>query len=140
MDKSEAMWIGAQSNYCHKPYGLKWTKDMNKTLGIYIGIDLQQMTNKIFTDRLEKIQNLADLWCLRKLTLKGKVLVVNTLMMSLMIYLCSVIHTPAWDISKFQNIILKFIWNRKLAKVKYSTIINDITKGGLKLQDLETKN
>ena len=65
MDKSKAIWIGASSNYRHKPYGLKWTKDMIKTLEIYIDIDLQHMTNTHFTDRLEKIQNFADLWCLR---------------------------------------------------------------------------
>ena len=50
MDKSEAMWIGASSNFRHKPYKLKWTKDMVKTLGIYIGTDRQQMIKKNFTE------------------------------------------------------------------------------------------
>jgi hypothetical protein len=36
--------------------------------------------------------------------------------------------------------VIKFIWEGKPAKVKYSAMINDFQKGGgLKLQDLETK-
>jgi hypothetical protein len=139
MDKSEAMWIGATSNYRHKPYKLKWTQDMIKSLGLYIGTDQKQMIKQNFDDRLDKIQNLADLWCLRKLTLKGKILVANTLLMPIMIYPCSVIHTPAWVICKYKEIIVKFIWGAKPAKVKYSAIINEIENGGLRLQDLDTK-
>jgi hypothetical protein len=139
MDKSEAMWIGATSNYRHKPYKLRWTQDMIKSLGLYIGTDQRKMTEKNFEDRLDKIQNLADLWCLRKLTLKGKILVANTLLMPIMIYPCSVIDTPLWVITKYKEIVMKFIWGGKPPKVKYSAIINDIPNGGLKLQDLQTK-
>jgi hypothetical protein len=34
---------------------------------------------------------------------------------------------------------MKFIWNKKPAKVKYRCMINTISEGGLKLQDLATK-
>ena len=57
MDKSKAKWIGASSNYRHKPFGLKWTQDIFKTLGIYIGTDMQHMINKNFTEKLDKILN-----------------------------------------------------------------------------------
>ena len=63
MDKSEAMWIGASSNYHHKPHRLTWTTDTVKTLGIHIGTDLQRMTDKNFKECLERIQNLLELWC-----------------------------------------------------------------------------
>ena len=56
-----------------------------------------------------------------------------------MIYPCSTIHTPKWVIADFKEKILKFIWNGKPAKVKFSAIINENYNGGLKLQDLETK-
>jgi hypothetical protein len=112
---------------------------MIKTLGIYIGTDRQKMSDKNFSERLDKIQNLAQLWCLRKLTLKGKILVANTLLMPIMLYPCSVIHTPTWVIFKYKEIIVNFIWDGKPPKVKYKAIINDIPNGGLKLQDIETK-
>ena len=75
MAKSEAIWIGASFNYRHKPLGLKWTKGAI-CLGIYVSNNVKEMTNKNYSERLNKIENILKLWTLRKLTLKGKVLVV----------------------------------------------------------------
>jgi hypothetical protein len=52
-EKSEAIWIGASSNYRHKPYGLKWTNNLIKSLGIYIGTDKTKMVNENFNIRLK---------------------------------------------------------------------------------------
>ena len=112
MDKIEATW-----NYRHKPNGLTWTNDTIKTLGVHIGTDMQKVTNKNFKECLERIQNMLDLWCLRKLTLKGKVLVVNTLIIPIMIYPCSIIHTPKWVIADFKEKILKFIRKESLQRL-----------------------
>ena len=138
-EKSEAMWIGASSNYRHKPYGLKWNNSLVKSLGIYIGTDPIKMINENFNERLKKIENLIDMWCLRKLTLKGKVIIVNTLLLPQLLYVCTVLHTPQWVITKYNNMISKFIWNTKPPKVKNTSLINNIENGGLKLQDLELK-
>ena len=79
------------------------------------------------------------MWTLRKLTLKGKVTIVNTLIMSQIIYLCTVIHMPEKFIKRFKEIILKFIWNGKPAKVKYSAMINKLEAGGLKLHNIDAE-
>jgi hypothetical protein len=72
-------------------------------------------------------------------SLKGKVLVTNTLLLSQLLYLGSCMYTPRWVFDKYKQIITKFIWNNKPAKVKYSTMIAKIEDGGLYVQDLETK-
>ena len=46
---------------------------------------------------------------------------------------------PNWVLTKYKELIVKFIWDGKPPKVKYRAIISDIPNGGLKLQDLETK-
>jgi hypothetical protein len=69
-DKSECLWIGASSNYLHKPYGLKWTKGSVKTLSLYINNDRDQMINENFNEKLNKIEALTKTWNLRKLTIK----------------------------------------------------------------------
>ena len=51
-DKSEANWIGASSNYRHKPGGLKWSNAVVKCLGIYIGPDSEDVTRKNFTEKI----------------------------------------------------------------------------------------
>jgi hypothetical protein len=136
--KSEAIWIAASSNFRHKPCGIKWT-DCVTSLGVKISNDINRYTDENFRDRITKIENLAKQWCLRKLTLKGKVLVANTLFLSQLLYLGSCMHTPKWVIHQYRDIVSKFIWNNKPPKVQYTTMINNIDEGALNLQDLECK-
>jgi hypothetical protein len=129
MDKCKAMWIGASINFYHKPYGLKWTNKLVEILGIYISTDSQEITNAHFTEWLDKLQNLVELWCLRKLIFQGKVL-DNTLLMTIMI---SHTFTPSVVILKYKEINLKFILRGKPAKVNYRTMINTFENGGITL-------
>jgi hypothetical protein len=79
------------------------------------------------------------IYAVTDITLKGKILIINTMILPQMLYPCTVIHTPDWVIEKYQSIILKFIWDNKPPKIKYKSLINNIEEGGLKLQDLPTK-
>jgi hypothetical protein len=138
-DKSEAMWIGASSSFRHKLYGLKWTKEPITYLGIKIINYVNEMIKINFEERLNKIDSLLDLWSLRKLTIKGKILVVNTFIIPQLIYLCNVLDTPIWVIEKYESVVKDFIWGNKPAKVKYTSLVNTIENGGLKLTDLTCK-
>ena len=93
MEKSEAIWIGASSNYRHTPYGLKWTQGA-KCLGIYMSNDINKISEMNFKERFQKIEDLLKLRTFRKLTLKGKVLIINTLIMQQLLYACSVLYMP----------------------------------------------
>jgi hypothetical protein len=138
-EKSEALGIGTSSNFRHKDIGIKWPKDPIKTLGVYICNDIKEIVNINYKERMDKVKNLVDTWCLRKLSLKGKIIVVNTLLISQLIYAATVLQPPKWVITQFKDIVVEFIWNKKPAKVKYNCIINDIAEGGLKLQDIDAK-
>jgi hypothetical protein len=110
-----------------------------KFLGVLINNDTEKMQNENFQAKLEKIQELVNSWCLRKMTLKGKATVINSLLASQMIYIGTVLHTPEWAIKSYNGIVTDFLWDSKPAKVKYSNIICDIADGGLKIQDIECK-
>ena len=138
-DKSEAICIGTSSNYRHKTYGLKLTSEPVKTLGVYICNNMEEMIRINFQEKLDKIENILESWCLRKLTLKGRVLVANTMAISQLLYLSTVMYTPEWAINKYNKIIEKYVWQNKPAKVKYTTMIDTLDNGGLRLQDLRTK-
>ena len=138
-DKTEALYIGVSSNYLHKVKEIKWSNHNIKCLGVYINKDLQKATQANITDKLEKIESLIKIWSCRHLTLKGKVTIVNSLLVSQMLYIASVIHIPKWAITKYNTLINNFIWDNKPPKIKYTTLIAPITQGGLNLQDLETK-
>ena len=53
MEKSEAIWIGASSNYRHKPYGLTWTQGA-KCLGIYMSNDINNISEMNFKEDSKK--------------------------------------------------------------------------------------
>jgi hypothetical protein len=138
-EKSEAMGIGATSNYRHKGLGIKWPKDSIKCLGIFLNNDTTKVQEDNFQRVLGKIEDLLNIWNLRKLTLKGKIIIVNTLIIPQLLYVCSVLHTPQSVKKKFHDLLIKFIWNNKPPKVKYKCIISKIEDGGLKLQDVDSK-
>jgi hypothetical protein len=137
-EKTHAIGIGSSSNYRHK-IGINWSDKSVKFLGVYINNDKDKMIEENYTDKLNRIQELANMWCLRKMTLKGKVTIINSLLASQLIYLGTVFHTPQWVLKKYKDIILKFLWDKKPPKIKYANIISDISEGGLKVQDIEMK-
>ena len=138
-DKSEAIWIAASSNFRHKPCGIKWTNSVI-SLGVKIGNDIEKYIDENYKERFVKIENIVKQWCVRNLTLKGKVLVSNTLLLSQLLYLGSCMYTPKWVFDKYKQIITKFIWNNKPSKVNTPpTLQKRIEDGGLNVQDLETK-
>jgi hypothetical protein len=138
-DKSESMYIGISSNFRHKNSNIRWTNEFVKYLGVYVNKDNQKAATHNITLKLEKIQNLIKIWSSRYLTLKGKITIVNSLLLSQMLYIASTIHIPKWAITKYNQLITSFIWDNKPAKIKYTTLIAPIGKGGLNLQDLQTK-
>ena len=94
---------------------------------------------KLYIIIIKSIKNLVDTWCLRKLTLKGKIIIANTTLISQMIYAGTVLQPPKWVIEQYKTMLMNFIWNKKPAKVKYACMINIISEDGMKLQDLATK-
>ena len=109
-----------------------------KTVGIYIGTDLQQMTEQNFTERLNKIQTLTDLWCLRKLTLQAKISSEHFNNATYAISMLSNSYPSTYNYQINRNNI-KIYMERQTAKSKIQCHHNDIQNGGLRLQDLETK-
>ena len=80
-DKGECISVSASSNFRHKPFGLKWTWGANY-LGVYITNDINARNDIHFGNKIKNIEDILKLWSIRKLTLEGKIQVVNTLIIS----------------------------------------------------------
>lgn len=71
----------------------------------------------------------------------GKILVVNTLVASQCIYQFTAL--PSLTLPFFDNVrkwIVKFLWDFKLSKLKYSKVVLDVPQAGLKLSDILIKD
>lgn len=139
VEKTKAKVLGPEAMPRDNLYGLDWTEDAIHTLGVTISTDENNHYLLNYKKRLKNMKNLLSGWKCRKLSLKGKVTVINTLAISPLIYLASVIHVPDQVIHEVKQIIVDFVWDSKPPKVAYNVMIQSIENGGLKLVDFECK-
>lgn len=106
-----------------------------KILGIRIGIDEIKIRDLIWEEVIGGMIKRLNFWKQRVLFLKGKVLVLNSLFLSKMWYILTVVSLPLWVYKKIKANILSFLWDGKPAKIAYNTIIGKVEEGGLGLID-----
>jgi len=86
-----------------------------------------------FFDKLDNLKSCLSIWEKRKLTLYGRINIVKTLGLSKLVYNTSVLPIPNGFAEQVDKYTFNFIWQNKPAKIKKSTIIGPIEKGGLNM-------
>jgi exonuclease III len=140
VEKTKARFLGSLKTCKDRPFDLDWTCDDEITLlGINIAIGNNDQYILNFKKRLKTLKSLLFSWKGRNLSLKGKVTVINSLALSPLLYAASVIHVPQQVIKEVKDMVNNFLWDGKIPRIAYCTLIQDIEKGGLKLTDFESK-
>jgi hypothetical protein len=138
-EKTKAKFIGSNKSRTNSPFNLDWTENYVQALGVAISGKEEDHYELNFKSRIMNMKNLLRLWKGRDLSLKGKIVVVNSLALSPLLYLASIIHVPKEVITEVKSLIVDFIWNGKPSKIAYDVLIQQIHDGGLKLVDFESK-
>lgn len=121
--------------YTIKP--LAWTNDPINVLGVLVSNDTSTLTKNNFQGILERIKVIVSLWHNRNLSLSGKVLIVNALINSLLVYKMRVLpNLPREFFKELNAIITKFLWGGRRAKIARDTLTCTRALGGLKLGDM----
>ena len=135
-DKTSISCIGESKPFvCDKP--LVWDPGGLNVLGINISdkADIQ------YSEILNKAAKILKKWDKRRLSVMGRVLVVNTLIASLFVYSMQVLNDPGQALTtEFNKLINKFIWKGKKEKIKLELLQNSIEDGGLNLVNFDYKN
>ena len=139
MDKTKAKILGPEPMRPDDLYGLDWTEDAVNILGVVLSGNETDHYILNYKKRLKTMKNLLSSWKYRYLSLKQKVTVINSLAISPLLYLASVIHVPCWVIQEVKQIVTDFVWNGKPPNIAYNVMIQNIENGGLKLVDFESK-
>lgn len=138
--KSHLLLLG---HHLHPPISFMGVKAVNevKILGIYFSnlMTEAQHYQLNFEPQLRKIETICSSWSNRNLSLKGKVTVINSLLISLLQYQCASTYVPSRVFKEYKNIATQFLWSGKKPKIAYNNLIQDIPSGGLKLADLQTR-
>jgi len=119
-------------------FKFKEVKEM-KILGILIGKDEDKVRENMWEEIVENIERRTNLWKLRTLHLKGKVLILNVLMSSKLWFFLYVTSMPVWVEKRLKRCFLDFLWEGKPARIAYNTLIGVVDKGGLGLMDVEQR-
>ena len=139
-EKSTLYRIGSIRNSNARFYtkkAINWSNESINTLGVDLHHeDICKNYEKI----IQKMRATAHTWWYRKVSLTGKVLLVNTLLGSLFVYKMQVLpQIPEKMVQQIEEEIKSFLWSGKRAKLSLSILKCSKNNGGLGLVDLRAK-
>ena len=111
---------------------LNLMKETVKILGVHFSYDKKLEHQMNFQSHIVKMESVLRVWCMRNLTIEGKVLVFKSFAISKIVHLSLITMVPQAIINQLNNIKKNFIWNGKNPKIKHSTLSNSYEDGGLK--------
>ena len=139
-EKTQVVWIG-----CRKKCGIKYLRDMNfcwdpgtfRYLGISFSVDVDQIVQLNYENKMDDINKILHVWNKRYLTPFGKITVLKTLVLSKLVFLFLNIPDPPDQLLKdINNMCFKFLWSGKQSKINKRTMCQAYKNGGLKMLDL----
>ena len=92
LGKCKGLWLGPWRDRQDPPVDLQWSSDKIKVLGLYIGPGVSDEDN--WRPRISAVENVLNSWCQRSLSLNGRALIVNSLALSRIWYVASLVHMP----------------------------------------------
>lgn len=140
-DKSHILPVGANSNRVVRPvHGLSVVQKC-KILGIWFGTDTNEYLHYSwnYASIIDSIRASIKSWKNRELSLKGRIVVYNTLLVSKLMYVASNTFTPARVFTEMKTIVRKVVWAEKSPKVNLNVLFQTIEDGGCKLAHLDSR-
>ena len=141
--KTEALWIGANirnETHLRPDKDFKQVKDKVKALGVWLSTNPKTTIEANYNEKLTKIRNSLSCWELRRLTLLGKITVLESLIASQLVYILSPLPSNHSALTEINNMFFNFVWDGKGDKVKHNIMINDYENGGLRMIDIKIFN
>ena len=108
-----------------------------KVLGVKLSTNTEQIPELNFSGKLFDIEQIIHRWMKRILTPLGKIVIIKSLHVSKLNYLCMLLPNPPGDFFKqLYKILFKFLWNEKPDKINRITICKSVKEGGLGMIDI----
>ena len=117
---------------CH--HKIKWKNDKGlKILGIKFFPDELQTSNKNWSNQMAELREFVERNRTRKLSLRGKILLLNAKGMAKFWYLATVIPMPKWFLKPTEKLVFEFLWSGSKDPMKREIVYLPIECGGLGL-------
>lgn len=139
INKTQCILLGSLKDKYNNISGIDVTNDAVRCLGIYIGHNKNQCYELNWLHSFQNMEKLFESWKKRKLTIFGKACIVNSLAISKIIYVGSILPMPDPEyIKQLKKSIFNFIWNKR-DRIKRDTVIGRQEDGGIGVVDIESK-
>ena len=136
--------IGSLKDACAQCYTqrkLIWSDKPINILGITVSNDLQETVKINYTETIKKAEAILTSWKNRKLSLIGKIMVYNTLVVSLFVYPMTVLPSMTTEMyKKMDNLCKDFLWDQKKSKIALDILQLPQENGGCGLANLKAKD
>ena len=136
--KCRGIWLGSNKGNPRKPLWFEWNSDATKILGYTYGQNTNQTWEQNWEKVRKKIKEHILKWENLLLSLIGKKIVINQVMLSKIWYLEYLEKLPADIIQNIRRDIHDFFWNYGNVKTSRNTIMPPTEMGGLAIMDIES--
>ena len=102
-------------------------------------MDRKDTSELIFNEQLAKIKNKGAFWKPRKLSLIGRVHVVNIFILSRLWYRTETFSIPIHILKELEKYIIDFVWAGKKYEVDKNILYGNLEHGCLKLSNIPNK-
>ena len=144
LHKSVGLWlaVGPRNWQWGEEAGLKWLKkgEITRYLGYPFGIDIPQKEKE--AKMFSQIRKHLLRWSASKLSLAGRIMVNNQVVLASIWYLASCTDFSGKSLKLVRAAVRNYMWSGKLdararARVKWTTAVLPIVRGGVKILDPE---
>ena len=88
--------------------------DIHRRNTIYFSTNVNEITRRILTDKINSIRREIEQWKRRNLTPIGNICIIKALLLSKLVHLFMTLPKPSkQDITQIETLLYKFIWNNK---------------------------
>ena len=138
LDKTSCLPIGTlEAGQISSELNVKIVKEL-KILGIYFNANINEITRRNLTDKINSIRREIEQWKRRNLTPIGKICIIKALLLSKLVHLFMALPNPSkQDITQIETLLYNFIWNNKGDKIKRTKLIQKYEHDGLKMVDIK---
>jgi len=138
LSKCEGLWLGLwRFHPPASPVNIAWSLTKIKILEVYIGHgDLAEAN---WSPRVDAVDRCLKSWRSWSLSFSGKALVANSLVLSRVCYVASLVHMPAWVCAELKKLLFSFFWSGKRDLVARKVLIHPKGSGGFSVVSIKFK-
>ena len=113
--KSELLWLGSWRHRKDKIFNLQISEEPVYALGVHFAYERDTVLQRNFWD---KLISLKKIWSQRDISVYDKIILVKSLALSKLVFICIVMETPKRFVDKVNKIVLDFTLGHKPPKIK----------------------